>query len=434
MQKLLTDIPISTAAMSVYPYSAGLEAAYRFVPKIGEPFNAAIRRGNCLLVPRETCPTGADDQRVWKTPKPIAHHVEPRDEEQSEVIERVVKLLKAGISHICEAPTGFGKTIIGSWAGCELGQPTLILVTKEDLVHSWLDTLKNQFKVPESLIGHVQQDKCDYEGKAFVIGMVQSVVIPDKYNWQFFSYFGLVIFDEVHRMGADYFMQACTLFPAKLRLGLSATTKRSDGKWELVEAHVGPILVRGTQVPMKAKVLVRRTGWTKPHYMTATPGRMTNVSKAQANDPLRNKHILEFAGAAYQAGRCTTVIMSELHDAHLKPLFHMLAAHGIPGEDMDYYVGGRSKAALDTAAKKRIVLATYQMTAEGTNKPWWDTLVFGTPRANITQAIGRVIRQRDGKRQPVALDLLDNGAIFDNFFRSREKQYHEIGAEIVRMD
>jgi superfamily II DNA or RNA helicase len=271
-----------------------------------------------------------------------------------------------------------------------------------------------------------------YEGKRFVIGMVQSVVIPDKYDYKFFSYFGLVIFDEVHRMAADYFLTASALFPAKLRLGLSATTKRADGKWELVEAHIGPILVRGTQVPMKAKILVRKTGWRKPGWMKATPGKMMAVSKLQAQDFGRNWHIVEFTQAAFAAGR-TTVIMSDLIDDHLKPLFHVLAKAGIPGEEMDYYIGGRTKNALDAAAKKKVVLATYAMTAEGTNKPWWDTLVLGTPRANVTQAVGRIIRKMDGKKQPVALDLVDADPIFDNFYRSREKQYYSIGAEIVHV-
>jgi superfamily II DNA or RNA helicase len=239
------------------------------------------------------------------------------------------------------------------------------------------------------------------------------------------------------------------MFPAAIRLGLSATTDRSDGKWIMIEAHIGKVMVRGTTVPMKPKVLVKLTGWRIPtvtrwvddpstgHKMKKqvplphAPGRMMGVITAMAEDHARNQLIVDFVVAAHRAGR-TTVIMSELVDKHLKPMFHLLAKH-IPAVDIDYYIGGRTKAQLEIAKTKTVVLATYQMCGEGTDVPHWDTLVLATPRANIKQGIGRIMRILEGKREPVCLDLVDADSIFRNFYLSREKQYFQVQAKIVKM-
>jgi superfamily II DNA or RNA helicase len=329
-----------------------------------------------------------------------------------------------------------------------MGQPTLIIVTKEDLIKGWRNTLINLVGINPSDIGHIQADKCSWKGKKFVIAMVHSLVIEDKYEPDMFQYFGMVIFDEVHRMGADTFSIAAGLFPAQYRLGLSATPLRKDGKDPLIKGHIGKTMVRGKVVPMSPKILVKKTGWKCPktHYNVQTPngwehkygvppmlpGRLMGVYKLMAADLGRNNLITEFVASAYKAGR-RIVLMADLLDDHLKPMFHLLAKAGIPGEDMGYYTSGIAEAQLEANANKRVVLATYKMCGEGTNYPDWDTLVMMTPHADVKQFIGRVMRKVEGKKTPVVLDLVDADSLFANYFLSREKQFYEVGAEIVRM-
>ena len=120
--------------------------------------------------------------------------------------------------------------------------------------------------------------------------------------------------------------------------------------------------------------------------------------------------------------------MSDLRDSHLNRLFQMLTNEGIPGEDIGYYVGGMSKIELSHTKKRRVVLGTYKMCSTGTDVPKWDTLVMATPRADVKQAIGRVLRSVAGKKQPVIFDLVDKDAIFQGFHLSRLKQYYGSGS------
>ena len=427
--------PIRTGAMSAYPYSEWLESLYTFESAFeNEKVCGAVKQGNTLLVPRESVPYAPPeaDFRAFSKPNPVAITFTPRNDEQETLAAKSVALLQHGRSHIFEAPTGWGKTVVGGVIAARVGQPTLIVVTKEDLMHQWKDSLVNVLGISPALVGEIQQNTCDWKGKQFVLGMVQSLIIPDRYPAEMYKYFGLQILDEVHQMAAECFVRSCQMFPAKLRLGFSATPTRKDGKTQLLHWHIGQMLVRGTILEAKPKVVVRQTGWRIPPHVIYKPGRMMSVSKAMAHSNPRNMEIANCVLQSYAAGR-VTLVMSDLRDSHLNRLFQMLTNEGIPGQDIGYYVGGMSKIELSHTKQRRVVLGTYKMCSTGTDVPKWDTLVMATPRADVKQAIGRVLRSVVGKKQPVIFDLVDKDAIFQGFHLSRLKQYYSVGADVVRV-
>lgn len=442
--KFVTDqVPIKTGAMSALPYSKELEALYTFQSAFDEEVCGAIKQGNTLWVPRESVPyaMGEEDHRAWKTPSPLPVKFTPRNDEQKHLSLKSLTLLKQGQSHIFEAPTGWGKTVVGGVIAAGFGQPTLIVVTKEDLMHQWYDSLTQVLQIPSQLVGSIQQDVCNWKGKQFVLGMVQSLIIEDRYPPEMYRYFGLQILDEVHLMAADCFVRVCQMVFAKYRLGFSATPTRRDGKTKLLHWHIGQTLVRGTILTMKPKVLVRKTRWCIPtrkgrygqgEVIPYAPGRMMLVNKAIAASDSRNLEIVNFVVQAYKSGRIT-LVLSDLREGHLHRLFQMLTNEGIPGEDIGYYLGGMSKVELSHTKKRRVVLGTYKMCSTGTDVPSWDSLVMATPRADVKQTIGRVLRSADGKKQPVILDLVDSNSIFQGFHLSRLRQYYAIGAEIITM-
>jgi superfamily II DNA or RNA helicase len=441
-----TQLPVLTAAMSRYPYSEALEHFYTFESTYGDTVVGSIKVGNTLLVPRESVPYAPppSDYRTAYVPKPVPCHFTPRNEEQAKLALASLKALQHERSHIFDAPTGWGKTVVGGYIAASFGQPTLIVVTKEDLMHQWYDSLTKILKIPPSMIGRVQGEICEWEGKRFVLGMVQSLMIEGKYPPDMVRSFGLMLLDEVHSMAADCFIRVCQTFPAKYRLGFSATPTRKDGKTQLLHWHIGPIMSKGKILETKPKVLVRQTGWCIPTRRKLVgdsweqvpipykPGRMMTVTKAIAASNTRNMEIANFVLQSYKSGRMTLVV-SDLRENHLNRLFQILTNEGIPGQDIGYYVGGMSKIELSHTKQRRVVLGTYQMCSTGTDVPQWDTLVMATPRADIKQTIGRILRTVEGKKQPVILDLVDRDAIFQGFHHARLKQYYGIGAEVVKV-
>lgn len=442
---LITEIvPEFTGAMSAYPWTATLENQFKFVSRFGDPVNMSYREGSLLYVPREIVPLGKDDYRRRYEPSAIDCKFVPRNKEQEELPLRSLELLKSGKNHVFNAPTGWGKSLAGGVIACALGQPTMIVVNKTDLMDSWYDALVNVLRIPPNLIGKVQQDTCIWKGKRIVIGMAHSLCLEDRYEAEMYRYFGLLITDECHTLAPEFFAEIFKKFPAYYRLGFSATTDRKDGKWKVVTSNIGPVMVQGTIVPMTPKILVRQTGWKIPRRkvfkngeqveepIPHAPGRMMLVTKALCASNSRNMEIVQFTQAAYKADRIT-LILSDLIDDHLKRLFKLLTEYGIPGNEIGFYIGGMKKHEYELTKKAKVVLATYAMVSTGTNCPIWDSLVFGTPRSDIRQSLGRILRYMDGKKQPVALDLVDHDRIYQNFHLSRLSQYYGVKAEVVRM-
>lgn len=427
-------------SMGVYHADPAIVKACTFKDKFHNDFCLAVVKGDKVLVPINMVKTTASDRRVTAPfTTPMVCQAPPRDEDQDRCIKESISLLKQGINHCLKAPTGWGKSYAGVAIACALGEKTLILVTKDDLIDSWMKNLVEVAKIPKGRIGLVKGKVVDWQGKDFVIGTVQSVVRDGKLPQEFFMYFGLLIPDEVHRMGADYFMQAMVMVQARLRLGLSATPKRQDGRMFAVRAHIGEVLVEGVNVPMQPKVLRVKSGWKVPNISEVTgkkviysAGRLASVYAEMARSPQRNKLIVDFALQAKNAGR-TVVVMAE-HKEHLTNVYRAMLDAGINAIDMGMYVGGlKTKAERDIQAHKPIVFATYQFCSEGTDYPHWDTLVYATPRAQAEQTAGRVMRKLDGKKMPVILDLIDDNALLKGYASGRLKDYYKVGAVIVNM-
>lgn len=443
---VVNQTPLFTGAMSALPYSEALADKFLRVDKFGGEFNLAFVNGANLMVPRNTAPMGKIDYRTRvKLPLAIDCKKPPRTQEQADLIKKSLTLLRGGQNHIFDAPTGFGKSYCGCAIAAALGQKTLIIVPKDDLIHEWLKTLRDLIGVPVDKIGIIQADQCDYIGKWFVIGMVKSLSIPDRYDHDLTKAFGLVIWDEVHRMGADTFSETTKMFPAQYRLGMSATTERSDGRDEIFRANIGPVMVQGVTVPMKPKILVKRTAfkmgpvWYKDEHDQWVKGskqpsgnRMMGVYRDMAEDTARNKIIVGLVMQAYHKHR-NILMVSDLMD-HLNTISGMLIAAGFPPQELATYTS-KTPASEKTRAKEKArgVLATFGMVKEGTDAPNWDTLIMMTPHANIVQVTGRVIRMREGKPTPIVFDLLDQDMIFRGYYQARARQYlsPKIGGTIV---
>jgi len=386
-----------------------------------------------VLVPINMIPRYHKDYRVNpRISYSVSKKFPARNSTQKRLVQESSDLLLSGVNHVLRASTGFGKTWCGLQIAAKLGLKTLIVVTKEDLLEQWERDAKKFLGLKDDQIGIIQQKKCQY-GRDFVIGMVHSLAESGKYPLAMREAFGLVIFDEVHRMAAPTFSTVAGLFYARYRLGLTATPTRSDGAEFLVEAHIGKVQVTGDLIKERPKVIPLVTNWKPSKRVWYTPGKLGALISNMAKDHERNARVVKWAVMAYNKGR-NIVVMSDLAvDKHLGLLRSMLIDDGIPDQDIGYYVGGMKESERLEAKNKRVVLATYAMCAEATDVPQWDTLIMATPRANIVQSVGRILRECAGKKQPVVVDFIDGKVdILRGYYLARCKQYRSpsLGAEI----
>ena len=68
-------------------------------------------------------------------------------------------------------------------------------------------------------------------------------------------------------------------------------------------------------------------------------------------------------------------------------------------------------------------MCTYSMANEGLDKKVLDCLIMATPKGNVTQAIGRIQRPCENKKEPLVLDIIDDYSIFSKLRWKRYNYY-----------
>jgi superfamily II DNA or RNA helicase len=81
---------------------------------------------------------------------------------------------------------------------------------------------------------------------------------------------------------------------------------------------------------------------------------------------------------------------------------------------------------------KQIVLATFAMAQEALDIKSLSILVMATPKTDITQSIGRILRVRHDN--PIVVDIVDRHEIFQNQWTQRKRFYKKCNYKILYKD
>jgi len=349
------------------------------------------------------------------------------------------------------APTGTGKTVVALRTAALLGRKTLVVVHLERLRSQWVKEAVEKLGLPPDRVGTVEGDKADWRDKDVVVAMLQSLAFrPMRYGREFYEAFGTVIFDEVHRIGAPVFGRAVWQFPARYRIGLSATPNRKDEGSKAFYWHVGPIQVRSEQLALPVKVYPR---WYDSGRYRVWGNNHGSRVKCLTQDPQRNALISKLVQKMYNSGR-QAIVVSE-HISHLQTLMREAERLGVPRSAMGQFtneIQEGQKVQLDgreqVVMKRRkqtprqlervmrdaqIIFATYGMLTEGIDIPRLDAGIDATPRSDAAQLIGRIRRPYEGKKQPVLwVTLVDKNCDRSlRYYRGRLADYESTGAEVM---
>jgi superfamily II DNA or RNA helicase len=96
------------------------------------------------------------------------------------------------------------------------------------------------------------------------------------------------------------------------------------------------------------------------------------------------------------------------------------------GIDTAVYIGGMTQDQRDQATKSRVLCATYSMASEAFDLPKLNTLVMATPKKDINQVVGRILRKQHDEN-PMIIDVYDKNSVFERWGYSRFKFYKKRG-------
>lgn len=311
-------------------------------------------------------------------------------------------------------PCGFGKTVVGLSIAAALGRRTLVVVHKEFLLEQWRERI-SAF-LPTASVGTIQGPKCEVAGRDVVVAMIQSLIARD-YGEALLDSFGTVLLDEAHHLAARLFSEVFFRVKAKHVLGLTATPKRKDSCTPLLHEHMGPFAFREDPDPGTALVVrvPYASPWQSRRDEELAPPDAQRLKTKMTRDRVRNHLLVRWCLEAAAAGRRTLLLSDRVQHLHdLREAYEECRDDGEdPGDrrrrlSSAVYVGGLKRAAREAASEATTIFGTFSLAQEGLDIPALDTLVLATPASDVTQAVGRILRECEGKMKPVVVDVQDD--------------------------
>jgi superfamily II DNA or RNA helicase len=123
-----------------------------------------------------------------------------------------------------------------------------------------------------------------------------------------------------------------------------------------------------------------------------------------------------------------TIIMAHnlniLHYMYKKFVCKNLASVG-------YYIGGMSEADLKHSEKKQVIFASFSMCSEGLDIPTLNSQFLITPKSDIVQIVGRIMRAKHKFSHPIIYDFIDTHDIFQRQWFKRKSYYKSQNYKIV---
>ncbi len=342
-----------------------------------------------------------------------------------------VRATSTGGGGLLDLPCAFGKTSLSLYILSQLKKKTLVLVHKEFLFNQWIERIQ-QF-LPGARIGKIQGPVIDIEDKDIVLGMIQSLSMKE-YPPSVFESFGFTIIDEVHHISSEVFSNTLFKLVTKYMLGLSATMNRKDGTSKIFKMFLGEVVFKENR-KQDHPVVVRAVEYKIDdeefneivYDFRGNPQFSTMITKL-CNYNRRSEFILQVLGDMLRENPNQQVMILAHNKSLLKYLYDAIAARNIAS--VGYYVGGMKEAALKESESKKVIIATYSMAAEGLDIKTLTTLIMATPKTDIEQSVGRILRERHGT--PVVVDVIDKHDLFQKQWAKRKTFYRKQNYKIIQ--
>jgi superfamily II DNA or RNA helicase len=303
-----------------------------------------------------------------------------------------------------------------------LQKKTLILVHKEFLMNQWIERIE-EF-LPGARVGKIQASVCDCEDKDIVIGMIQTMY-NKTFPQEVYSQFGLTIIDEVHRIGSEEFSKTLLKTITPCMLGISATVERKDKLTKLLYMFIGPkihsmvrkqddvVNVRGIEY------ITADTEFNTVEYDYRGNTKFSTMISKLSNFGPRSDFVVRVVHDLLIENPEGQVMVLCHNRCLLTYLYESITNKGI--NTVGYYVGGMKQTALEDTETKQIVLATYAMAAEALDIKTLSMLVMASPKTDITQSVGRILRVKHDN--PVIVDIVDSHELFQRQWLQRKRFY-----------
>lgn len=366
-----------------------------------------IPREYLTLGELETLPCEVVDETPREFPRVSYRcHATPRSSVQTTAKQT---LLEKG-SGVLSLGCGMGKTVVTIMAAADVGYPALVIVNSKDLRDQWVDRFLEFTDLKPEEIGTYQGQTENWKHPVCIAlihtlaDRVSQGALPEGFE----DHFGVVIYDEVHHLGAPTFSLTANIGKG-IRWGLSATPSRDDGLDALYQAHIGPVLYQFLEhdiVPHTVFITLETpiSQWQIDQFMNVRDEvNLARVKTWLGGNDTRNGDVGLVVEALFAAGRHSLVLTDRTEQIDL--------LHACYPEISSRLHGKMAKEERSGALHKSdLVFATTTLAKEGLDRKDLDTVVLVMPLVQegmFRQILGRIQRECEGKSWPLLVVLED---------------------------
>ena len=319
------------------------------------------------------------------------------------------------------AMVGWGKTYTALHIARKLGQKTLIVCHNTMLRDQWAEDVEKLFGMTAGVIGSGTFD-IDH---SIVVGNIQTLtkIVP-----QISKEFGTVIIDEAHHCPASTFTAFIDGMYARYKIGLSGTMSRKDGKHILFKDFFGPKLYQ----PPASNTMTPRVQIVKTGIALAQGEPWVKKMNILQYDPDYQAVIARIAHLQIQKGHKVLIIADRVE--FLQQVGELI------GEECVCITGGTTyeertelKRQIEEG-EKSCIAGSRQIFSEGISVNILSCVILAAPIANdalLEQIVGRIMRQHEGKLEPLVIDMNFSGPSDRKQNKDRQAFYIRKGWEVL---
>ena len=141
---------------------------------------------------------------------------------------------RAGRRGVIVKPTGTGKTEIALSCIARYEAPTLVVAPLRDLMYQWQRRIKKGLGFEAGVLGDGRQEIWPITVTTYDSAWIHMKEIGNRYR--------LIVYDEVHHLPGPVQHESALDCLAPMRLGLSATPWRADGRDRMLGELIGPVV------------------------------------------------------------------------------------------------------------------------------------------------------------------------------------------------
>ena len=300
------------------------------------------------------------------------------------------------------APTGSGKTFMGSLIVSEIGVPTLWLAHRIELI----DQAAASLRAMGLRVGIIKAGRTPDPGAMTQVASIQSLARRECPPAD------LIVIDEAHHVVGGSYQRTLEKYPGVPTIGLSATPFRLDGRG--LGTTFGHIVVAAYTDDLVAEGFLHA-----PKVYASEPPDLRGL-KIVGGDYVAGQLAQRMAGRSAsvletwrQRANGLPTIAFCVNVAHSMEVAEAFNAAGIPAEHLDGTTDKDTRAeALDhLRSGETKVICNCDLFGEGVDLPLLGCAILFRPTASLSlhlQQLGRIMRVCEGKTIPIALDHAGN--------------------------